>query len=310
MWYYIKKSIVSNLRRDNMDSFGTRLKALRKQKKLTQKKLAQDLGLAQTTIANYEGNLRLPGYDILNTLAKIFDVSIDFLIDGEKQPLARTLSYKAVNLDQLKQIYLRELLDGNKGKVYDELVQAMEQGVRLQDLYMNVIEPALIEIGQQWEENKISVGHEHYFSEATVNILAQLNSHIRVAENKKYRAVLLCTHGEEHSIALKMINNLLEEDGWETYFMGTNVPMDSLLLLLKEKDIDLVALSITMNYHLNGTESLVKVIKNSNLKKPVKILVGGRALSHDPLLWRTLGADGFANSFEEIVGVCNKLVNE
>ncbi|KAB3527284.1 cobalamin-dependent protein [Alkaliphilus serpentinus] len=303
-----------------MGSFGDRLKALRKAKKLTQKELAESLNLAQTTIANYEGNLRLPNYDTLNTLAKTFEVSIDFLIEGEKkksnvilrdeEPIGRIQSYKEFDLEELKEVYIRELLNGNGRKVYDELVHLLRQGVRLKDLYRRIIEAALVEVGKEWEENKITVGHEHYFSEETLNLLAQLNSHIYAKENKKYRAALLCTHGEGHFIALKMINNLLEEDGWETYFLGTNVPLDGLITLLKEKNINLVALSITMNYHLNGTEALIKAIKSSNNTKPIKVLVGGRAFSHNPNLWRTIGADGFAIGFERIVEVCNELVNE
>ncbi|MCC5908907.1 MAG: helix-turn-helix transcriptional regulator [Clostridiaceae bacterium] len=35
-----------------MDSFGIRLKKLRKEKELTQKELAEEVGLAETTVAN------------------------------------------------------------------------------------------------------------------------------------------------------------------------------------------------------------------------------------------------------------------
>lgn len=59
---------------------GKRLKALRNEKKIFQKKLASDLNLSQETISLYESNKREPDYETLNRIADYFDVSIDYLL--------------------------------------------------------------------------------------------------------------------------------------------------------------------------------------------------------------------------------------
>lgn len=61
-------------------NFKERLKYLRKSKKLFQKDLANELGLNQKTISNYEKGERQPDLDTLNKIAKYFDVSLDFLM--------------------------------------------------------------------------------------------------------------------------------------------------------------------------------------------------------------------------------------
>jgi repressor LexA len=63
-----------------LTEFPSRLKDLRKEKNLRQKDLATDLGVARTTIANYEQGTRFPDKDVLNKLANYFNVSTDYLL--------------------------------------------------------------------------------------------------------------------------------------------------------------------------------------------------------------------------------------
>lgn len=68
-----------------MVDFGITLKNLRTSKQLTQAQLAQRLGLTKSVISAYETGLRMPSYDILITIAKIFNVSTDFLLGLERK---------------------------------------------------------------------------------------------------------------------------------------------------------------------------------------------------------------------------------
>lgn len=60
--------------------FGKNLKALRTNAKLTQQDLATKLKVAPSTIGMYESGKRMPDADILNKIANIFGVSIDYLL--------------------------------------------------------------------------------------------------------------------------------------------------------------------------------------------------------------------------------------
>ena len=58
-----------------------RLKLLRKEKNLTQLKLALDLNMSQNTISRYETGEREAGYAELIKIADYFNVSIDYLLE-------------------------------------------------------------------------------------------------------------------------------------------------------------------------------------------------------------------------------------
>lgn len=66
-----------------MVDFGNTLKSLRLKEDMTQAQLAQKLGLTKSVISAYETGLRLPSYDVLIHMAKIFHVTTDYLLGVE-----------------------------------------------------------------------------------------------------------------------------------------------------------------------------------------------------------------------------------
>ena len=68
-----------------MVDFGNTLKTLRLRKDITQAQLANKLGLTKSVISAYETGLRLPSYDILIHIARIYNVSTDYLLGIEKK---------------------------------------------------------------------------------------------------------------------------------------------------------------------------------------------------------------------------------
>lgn len=59
---------------------GDKLKSLRIEKKLTQKQVADRIGLAISAVSSYESGTRYPSYDVLVQLARIFHVTTDYLL--------------------------------------------------------------------------------------------------------------------------------------------------------------------------------------------------------------------------------------
>ena len=60
--------------------FRLRIKELREEKGLSQKKLADQLGLSAGTIGNWESGIREPNFDTVAKLAEFFNVTVDYLL--------------------------------------------------------------------------------------------------------------------------------------------------------------------------------------------------------------------------------------
>ena len=67
-----------------MLNIGSKIIQLRKELNLSQSQLAQKIGVSRTIVGNYERNSNSPSIEILLKMAKVFNVSVDFII-GESQ---------------------------------------------------------------------------------------------------------------------------------------------------------------------------------------------------------------------------------
>lgn len=59
---------------------GDRLKEVRVERGLTQRQVAEALGVAQNSIAGYETGARVPSIDVLIKFCKFYQVSADYLL--------------------------------------------------------------------------------------------------------------------------------------------------------------------------------------------------------------------------------------
>ena len=63
-----------------------RLRTLRKERKITQLKMAMDLNMSQNSISRYETGERQADYETLIKFADYFNVSVDFLLERTDNP--------------------------------------------------------------------------------------------------------------------------------------------------------------------------------------------------------------------------------
>lgn len=83
-----------------------RLKELRKEKEITQEKLANYLNVSRSTIAGYETGKRKPEYETLQKLANYFNVSVDYLLGNSKERSSAEKIKKAISDDgELQEVW-------------------------------------------------------------------------------------------------------------------------------------------------------------------------------------------------------------
>lgn len=90
------------------------LKQARKGKSMTQKEVAEQIGVGQSTYKNYECGLREPNGDTIVALATLFDVSTDYLLGKSeaKQPSDPIEEFAdKKSLKDLEEILIREYLE-------------------------------------------------------------------------------------------------------------------------------------------------------------------------------------------------------
>jgi transcriptional regulator with XRE-family HTH domain len=67
-------------------SFSTRLKEIRREKKLTQEQLGKKVNVTKVSISGYESGNRTPDMETLQKIADVLEVSVDFLLGRTNDP--------------------------------------------------------------------------------------------------------------------------------------------------------------------------------------------------------------------------------
>jgi len=263
-------------------SFGENLKQLRKNQGLSQKDLGDALELGQTTIANYEKNIRFPAPQILVNIADYFDCSIDFLFGREdiKLPI-----FTNVELFNLEKEILKRLLSNEETLVRDMVDHLKFNHKRLIQFYEMVMIPILVHTGILWQDGKISIAKEHFITNCLLDIARGISSKVikRSSIKKRGKVICLSLSGEHHTFGIKMIEDYFCILGFETIMLGTDVPTDALIDMIMEVKPQFIAISVTMNYHLDHMQNLIKLLNtnpriNSNLDYTISYIVGGQGI--------------------------------
>jgi methanogenic corrinoid protein MtbC1 len=213
-------------------------------------------------------------------------------------------------LDVLGRDYLAALLHGDRRQASKLILDAVEGGASVKEIYLRVFQRSQYEIGRLWQINEITVAKEHYCTAATQLIMSQLYPHIFAGEKNGGTYVGTCVSGNLHEIGGRMIADFFEMAGWNSYYLGANTPAESVVDTLIERGADILGISATMTSHLGAVEELVEIVRGKRACAGVKILVGGYPFNIAPDLWRAVDADGTAQDAEKAIQLAQRLVEK
>lgn len=202
--------------------------------------------------------------------------------------------------------YLEALLDGRRQYATQLILDAVHNGVKVEDIYLHVFQPTQTEIGRLWQLNRLSVAQEHYVTAATQFIMTQLYPFIFSTERVGARLIAASVGDELHELGIRMVADFFEMAGWDTYYIGANTPTRDLLGAISVYRPDVLAISATLTTHLSRVSDVIGAVRQMPVA-PV-ILVGGYPFNSSPDLWRRLGADGTAQNAQRAVQVATALL--
>jgi MerR family transcriptional regulator, light-induced transcriptional regulator len=204
-------------------------------------------------------------------------------------------------------LYVQAAVDGQRQAALNIALEAIRRGVPVPDVYCDLLQEAQYEIGRLWERNVISVAREHMATAITQFVVAQLYSHLEFRHPPRGRIIISGVEGELHQLGANMLADVLEADGWNVRFLGTQMPHRDILRAIEEHEATVLGVSITMLYNLPKVARLVteaRAVRGPELQ----IVVGGGAFNASNEAWRDIGADATARDLREAVAVVGRLV--
>ncbi|WP_373494285.1 B12-binding domain-containing protein [Aquiflexum sp.] len=261
-------------------------------------------------------NLEFVQQAIHEILGTEFSITTKEYVDSAKEKLKEiteeSISYISDDnpLKEEVAVYLKYLLQGKRREATILITELIEQGILIKDIYQFIFQVSQYEVGLLWQCNKITVAHEHYCTAATQQIMSGLYHHIFSATRKGKTLVACSITGELHELGIRMVTDFFEMEGWDTYYLGANMPDNQLQEALTEYKADVLALSVTLPTHVSKAASLIKKIRSNEDFNHLKIMVGGYPFITNPDLWKKVAADAYAQNANEAITRANDLVNQ
>jgi methanogenic corrinoid protein MtbC1 len=217
----------------------------------------------------------------------------------EADPVHRKDSEEG-DLHLSQSLFVQALLQGQRKAAATIALEALSAGHAVLDIYAEVLQAALYDVGRLWAANEITVAQEHTATAIAQYVLALLYERQRPDDTRRGKAVVTGVEGELHQVGANMVADALETDGWDVRFLGTNMPHDGILNVVQEHQADVVGISATMLFNLPKVRRLVTEIRQRVGEQP-RIYVGGGAFRSAPNLYAEIGADGFAPGVREAI---------
>lgn len=225
-------------------------------------------------------------------VSTILDAAVETLPDSAARTPESFIEALPVPFRELAAGYLDALLRQDRTTAADLIMDAVEAGRTVRDVYLNVFQPTQYEVGRLWQLGEVSVAEEHYCTAATQLVMARLYPYVFATVANGRNLIAACVGGDLHEIGLRMVADFFQLEGWDTLFLGANTPAGPLVEMVAARRPDIVAISSTMSFHVGLVAETVAEIRSR--APDVRVLVGGYPFRVDEQLWRRVGADGMA----------------
>ena len=141
------------------------------------------------------------------------------------------------------------------------------------DFLQTRIAPAIREVGDAWENGRLEIRHEHFFSEKVGDLLRSLRLPF---EERAAGPLVVCSSlpGEAHALGLQMAAMVLVVAGCRVLFLGTEVPVAQVASLAKDLSARAVAVSVSQASRGAAMTTQISSLRRL-LSRRVGLIIGG-----------------------------------
>lgn len=174
------------------------------------------------------------------------------------------------------------------------LVQALQDGRPYPELMDAMVSPAMAEVGERWQTNRITVAQEHLASAVLQTALARAAAVVPPDPPQRRRASFACVEGNFHAIGLRLVADSFQLAGWDVRYLGADVPTRDLLRHVHDAKPDLLGLSLSMPWHVAAARNVISATRREMGPASPRMLVGGVPFHRFPSTWKQTGADAWS----------------
>ena len=201
--------------------------------------------------------------------------------------------------------FRNRLLASDEPGAWSILENCLAAGASPADLHHELIIPTLDEIGCDWESGALAVSNEHTVTAVMQRLVARLGPLMRTKGRSRGSIVIGAVAGDNHSLPVAIVADLLRNGGYDVLDLGANTPSRSFAETVATMD-RCKAVGLSASNSLDASiRSAIAAIRLAD--STLKIVVGGRGIEGAEHAER-LGADGTENDSRLIAAAFDAII--
>ena len=201
---------------------------------------------------------------------------------------------------------LRErLVAGDEPGAWSIIERALVAGSPAQDIHLELMVPVLGEIGDAWARGELDVADEHRASSIAARLIARLGPSFARRGRKRATVVIGAAAGDQHSMPLAILGDIIRGQGLEVVDLGANTPPESFVESARDRD-DVIAVAIGVGSdEVSAAARHTAALLHEQIPS-VRVFVGGPAVAGEAEA-RALGADEYGATALDVATRCLEL---
>ncbi len=215
-------------------------------------------------------------------------------------------STERAELHLARDLYLSAILAGRRAAALAVIEEALEHGIPLVDIYIDVLADCLQKVGKLWEMNQINVAQEHIATAITQFVIASIYPRVSPSGASHGSMVVTGVSGELHQIGANLVADIMEANGWDVQFLGSNLSTSSVLKAIESNSAQVVCISTTLLANLPAAADLIRAVRSQFKERTPRIVVGGAAFNIVPDFGQDIGPLAYVTDLRAALALlCN-----
>lgn len=214
---------------------------------------------------------------------------LQVLRDGLSRLFASAADRDGVSQTAFDPLLVDHLLQGDVQGAQQHLLSSAQSVTSPDRLIVDMLLPAMAEVGNRWERHQIEIYEEHLASQAIKSLLIRLPALPAAAAPPIGRTALVtCAPGDEHDLIPMAMSAYLETKGWKVKNLGGSLPVGQIVAAAAALEPDVLFITLTMLFLI---DELLTVLDGLRRDYPSgKVIVGGRGTVAARALLESRGA--------------------
>ena len=201
------------------------------------------------------------------------------------------------------------VVEGDHEKAERLTLEALEQDADPGDIVSSALQAAMVEVGERYGAGEFYVPDMLFAARAVSTAMGVVGPRLAGTGAATIGKVVIGTvEGDIHDIGKNLVAMMLEGAGFDVTDVGTDVPAERFVAVVKEQKPDILGMSALLTTTMPAMRAAIEALKQAELRPRVKIVVGGAPVTQH--FADQIGADAYAPNGGAAIGLCRKLVGK